>query len=134
MSWDIVLLKEKMNLEIQNQKLVSIGKRDVLIEKLVKVVPTIDFQNKSWGVLNQKNFSIDFNMGDNKNIDCIMLHVRGNNDSLPVIKLICEKLEIYAYDCSGSMEEPMNFSNIEDIRESFSNWQKYRDQVIKERE
>lgn len=134
MSWDIVLLKEKMDFTMSNKNPCIIGKRNEIIEKLVYLIPDANFQDHSWGTLNRKSFSIEFSMGDTEMIDNIMLHVRGSDDSLSTIEAICDELQIYAYDCSGSMEEPLNFSNKKDTRQSFENWQKYRNKVMKKGE
>jgi hypothetical protein len=130
MSWDVLLMKEKFDLEdvpddFRPQKL---GKRDDIIAKLQLVIPELDYSDKSWGMLDTSEYSIEFNTGRNEEVDSIMLHIRGRGDPLIIIKLICETFGWAALDCSTG-----DFMDLENLSsESWVKFQEYRDRVLKQ--
>ena len=46
----------------------SIGKRSEVIDNIKAAEPTIDFSNPSWGILENEQFTIEFNMDPFNNI------------------------------------------------------------------
>lgn len=130
MSWDIFIQDLPSDItnisEIPDDfKPKSIGQRDDIINKILKVEPRCDFTDKAWGLLDGENFSIEFNMGDEEVINGFALHIRGN--SIEVVEFI-EKMLI---ELNLRALDPNNerFFNKKDAMKSFSEWQKYRDQV-----
>ena len=126
MSWDVLLLKAKFDLEDSNANPGSLGNRTEIIENLTALLPQLDYSDKSWGMLSGEKFSIEFNTGENETVDTIMLHIRGGGDPLVVIKVICDSTHWAALDCSTS--EFIDTNNLS--RESWENFQKFRDKVI----
>ena len=128
MSWDVVLVKERFELENNNDYSPPyLGKRDEIIDALLKIFPNLDYTDESWGILNEADFSIEFNTGNDEIVDSIMLHIRGGGNPLNVIKLIIKEMNWEALDCSTT-----KFIEIdEDNLESWTEFQKYRDSVLK---
>lgn len=128
MSWDVLLMKEKFDLrdvpdDYEPQKL---GNRDDLILQLQSIISEIDYTDKSWGILDMPEYSIEFNTGNNEQVDSIMLHIRGGGDPLPLIKLICDSCNFAALDCSVG-----DFMDLENLSSgSWIKFQEYRDKVI----
>jgi hypothetical protein len=134
MSWDVFFLKfpEEIN---------SISKipddfnpgflctREYYEDMIFKLFPDIDENNnRSWMILDEETYSIEFSAGNGKMLDSLMLHVRGDEKALEAIKRICEFTKWRALDTStGNF---LDFNNNPD--EGFSQWRKFRDKVIPE--
>jgi hypothetical protein len=126
MSWDVVLLKTKINLVDKNANPDNLGKKDEIIERLTTLLPTLDYSDTSWGIFTDKNFSIEFNTGTDDIVETIMLHIRGGGDPLVIIKIICDSENWFALDCSTT--EYIDTDNLS--KESWENFQKFRDKII----
>ena len=124
MSWDVLLIKTKTNKEkIEDIKKPVSFVRDEFIKNMKKYVPDLNAEDKTWLFLNRENYSVEFNMGKEKNTDCIMLHIRGNSEPKDLFEIIIEKFGCRIYDCSSG-----NF--IEEGKASaFEDWKEYRDKV-----
>lgn len=102
-----------------------LGARAEVIAKIHQVLPQVDFSNPSWGLLEEADFSIEFNMGDNEICDGFMLHVRGGGSAAAVIARLLEHLRLRGIDCQSG-----EFFAIAAAQESFREWQAYRDRVV----
>lgn len=127
MSWDVILLKEKFDLNDSDYQLTPLGNNAEIGAMLTKLLPHFKYHSDGWSVLNDDEFSIEFNMSDEEIIDSIMLHIRGGGDPMAVIKTICDATNWAALDTSTS--EFMDTENLS--QESWIEFQKYRDKVIK---
>ena len=132
MSWDVVIMRfpegfdgdfEKMP---DNWEPETLFTQDYFEEEIKKIFPNI-IGDKTWLTLNAETYSIEFNIGDDKSITNIMLHVRGGNDALKAIEKICKKFNCQALDTTESKLIDFN----KETNEGFSSWRKYRDSVIK---
>lgn len=131
MSWDVLIMKTKYDFEAPEEEqppVPPLGQRDVIIEKLTRRLPNLDYRDKAWGVLEGEGFSIEFNTGDEELVDSIMLHVRGGGAVMDTLCLICETLEAYALDTSDTGY--IDFGQPEAAEQSWEQFQKYRDKVI----
>lgn len=131
MSWDVILQSEKIAptySELENDEFKSyLGQRDEIIKVIENVFRDVDFTDKSWGMLDRDDYSIEFNMGgDNISIDSIMLHVRGEDNSIDAIEKLCESTGWFALDTSTM--EFIDFSDKKEI--GFNEWKKCQDKVI----
>lgn len=131
MSWDVLLIKEKFKKieDIpQDFEPAILGDRDTIISQLKSAIPELDYTDKSWGILQTPEYSIEFNTGNKEDVGSIMLHVRGGGDPLPLIKLVCDTCDLAAIDCSEG-----EFINLDDLSsESWEKFQQYRDSVIRQ--
>ncbi|WP_420572957.1 hypothetical protein [Kordia sp.] len=102
-----------------------IGKRSEIIDKMKEAEPTIDFSDQSWGRLDNDQFSIEFNMGEEELLDGFTMHVSGNEMAFPCIANILSELGLKAADGSSS-----NFFDIEDSKNDMQKWIVYRDKIL----
>lgn len=103
----------------------SIGKRSEIIDKIKGVEPTVDFSNPSWGILENGQFSIEFNMGDSEESDGFVMHVRGNELAVPCIGNILNSLKLRATDGSTPY-----FFDVEKSKRDLQKWIDYRDSIL----
>lgn len=132
MSWDVFIMKEKYDFEAPEEEqppMPPLGQRDEIIEKLTRRIPNLDYRDKAWGFLEGEGYSIEFNTGDEELVNSIMLHVRGGGAVMETIQLVCETLEAYALDTSDSGY--IDFEQPEQAEQSWEQFQRYRDQVLK---
>lgn len=76
----------------------SLGPRDALIARLYKNLPSIDFTDPTWGTLDGGNYSIQFDMGEQLEVDTITLHVEGGEDALRAVQLAAQATGARAFD------------------------------------
>jgi hypothetical protein len=125
MSWDVLLLKSKIDTTDMDAQPESMGDKEVLIQEFKKVSSDIDFGDKSWGIYFDGQTSIEINIGGNTKVDTIMLHIRGNGDPFSFIKATCDYFKWYALDCSTG--QYIDFSS--QSTDSWDRWQKFRDKI-----
>ena len=107
----------------------SLGPRAHLIAQIRDVVPSVDFSKANWGVFEGDGFSIEFQMGDEDVCSGITLMVRGGGSPTPLVAALLDRLQLRGIDCQSS-----EFFDVEAARASFGSWQRYRDQIIGERD
>jgi hypothetical protein len=130
MSWDVLLLKNKIDLLDTNAEPEPIGEREGIIEAIRQFQPDIDFTDKSWAIYFEGETSIELNIGNEHIIKSIMLHIRGSGDPHDFIALLCNHFNWNAIDCSTG--NYMDFENLS--KDSWERWQKYRDKILGNRD
>jgi hypothetical protein len=130
MSWDISI--QNLPAEVQsideipgNYQPAPLGAQSDLIARIQQVLPEVDFSDPTWGILDQPNFSIEFNMGSSDICDGFMLHVRGGGGAVPTIARLLDHLKLRAIDCQTG-----DFFSSGAAEDSFSQWQSFRDRSI----
>ncbi|USD25796.1 hypothetical protein [Flagellimonas marinaquae] len=103
----------------------SIGFRSEIIDKIKTVEPTVDFSNPSWGILENGQFSIEFNMGESEDFNGFVMHIRGNELAMPCIGNILSSLELKASDGSSPF-----FFDVEKSKGDLQKWIDYRDSIL----
>lgn len=103
----------------------SIGMKSEIIDKIKTVEPTVDFSNPSWGILENGQFSIEFNMGNSEESNGFVMHVRGNELAIPCIGNILNSLKLNAADGSSPY-----FFDIEKFKGDLQKWIDYRDSIL----
>jgi hypothetical protein len=135
MSWDVYLMKvpeniitvEDMDDNFSSQPLG--GKKEVLT-LFKELFPEADFTDSSWGILDNENYSIEFNISNEDPVQSVALHIRGNELAVKAIEKICQRTGWRAID-SGSGDF-IDFSNSSES--GFKKWQQFRDQVLLDKE
>lgn len=126
MSWDVIFLKSKIDLEDPNLDLEPLGDKTEIINNLTSLLPDLDFSDRDWGMLSTEDFSIEFNIGNEETVDNLMLHIQGGGDPLGVIKAICDATNWGALDTQNTQ-----FIDTDNIsKESWEAFQAYRNKVI----
>jgi hypothetical protein len=72
------------------------------VQEVKKIFPDIDDADANWLILEEKTFSLEFNMGDGDPVNSIMLHVRGSSEAVKAIGLLCGKFNLQAVDTTES--------------------------------
>ena len=97
MSWDVIIMRVPDGVlsmeDMPDQPTSPLGPSSDVISKLKSVFPSVDFSDPAWGILDGKDFSIEFNIGKEEPIGSMMLHVRGSEASLAAIQQICQALD-----------------------------------------
>jgi hypothetical protein len=108
-----------------------IGNRTDIIMAIQSVIPSADFSNPSWGVIDGDGWSIEINVGDKEECKGFAFHVRGGEAACGVIDAILTRLNLRAID-PGS--ETGFFVASPEAARSFEKWRRYRNQIIGVRE
>jgi hypothetical protein len=125
MSWDVLIVNSNRELTVeemeQEQYNSYLGNLDNIISTIKRSFPDVDFSEKEWGLLERKDFSIEFNMSSRDNeIHCFMLHVRGGESCLDAIKKLCLDNSWKAIDIGTNTF--INFNGTPQT--SFNEWKK----------
>jgi hypothetical protein len=105
--------------------------RAELVAAIRNAATTTTFSGPWFGVLDADGFSIEFSAGDGDPIGSVMLHIRGGDGALPVVRALSVALGRVAIDCSAG--ELMDFASPDDGK-GFAAWRAYRDQIVRGRE
>lgn len=126
MSWDVFISKTPVS-ELETAEFRSLGKKQDVISYFKSNLPRINVY-EDWCVFKTNEFSIEFDLGEEDDVNHLMLYVRGDsNMPICIIKDICDHFEAHAMDCYDSSE--IDFNQVEN--ESFKAWQDYRNKVLK---
>jgi hypothetical protein len=130
MSWDI-LIQDLPNVagvedipdDFQPKPL---GSLEDVVDRLRTAFPTADFSDSTWAILDQDDWSIEFNIGDNDPCESVMLHVRGGGtEAIDAVQRTIDVLGGRGLDLQGP-----GFFELDEARVSFAKWQAYRDQAL----
>jgi len=133
MSWDIFVQDlprdAKTVADIPDDfKPAVIGARSEIISMIKEVVPTANFSDPSWGLIDGNDWSIELNMGRAEECDGFAFHVRGGEDAVGVVAAILQHLDLRALD---SQTGEFFVGGPESIA-SFKKWRAYRDSIVGE--
>ena len=131
MSWDIVVQDLPDGVQHVDEipddfKPRPLGTRTDVIRRIQQAVPTADFSDPSWGILETPEFSVEFNIGSDEEVEGFALHVRGGDAAAGFVADLLERCGWRALDTSSS-------SGIFDptaALESMRRWRSYRDNVL----
>jgi hypothetical protein len=131
MSWDIFVQDLPRDAEsVKNIpadfKPSPIGRRSIIIEKILEIVPTADFSDPAWGRIDGDGWSIEVNIGAEEECRSFAFHVRGGDAAVGAIAAILEHLNLRAL---SSQAGGFFVANMEAV-EAFRKWRGYRDQVV----
>jgi hypothetical protein len=129
MSWDISVMNmpdvDRVEDMPDDYRPETLGSLDDVIKRILVVIPEIDFKDRTWGMLNDDSFSIEFNMGSKEICEGFMMHVRGGGGVVPVIDHLLKELGLRAFDCQTG-----DFFTADSAEGSFAEWRAFRDRVI----
>lgn len=103
-----------------------LGSRQAIIDGILKVVPSADFSDPSWGKIDGDGWSIEVNIGGHDPCRSFSFHVRGDSQALGAVAAILNHLDFRALDTS----ENGIFSSDRDSIDSFNKWREYRHQIV----
>ena len=129
MSWDISVMNmpdvERVEDMPDDYLPEPLGTHDDVIKRILEVIPEVDFKDRTWGMLDDDSFSIEFNMGSKEICEGFMMHVRGGGGVVPVIDHLLKELGLRAFDCQAG-----DFFTAGSAEGSFAEWRAFRDRVI----
>lgn len=133
MSWDIFVqdfpMEAKTIDEIPDDfSSKPIGGRDEIIAKIKEIIPTANFSDKAWGIIETPDFSIEVNLGKEEILTGLAFHIHGGNEAAACIVDILRHLNLRAVD-SGSGD----FFDMNQPAEGLQKWRAYRDQILAEK-
>lgn len=102
-----------------------LGSRNQIIQKILQVLPTADFSDPAWGLIEEDGWSIEFNMGNSEECQGFALHVRGGDEAAGVVAAVLRHLDVRALDAqTGGF-----FTAGPEALASFQKWRAYRDRA-----
>lgn len=134
MSWDLFAMKlprEARSVDDLDEGYdpPAIGPRHAVIDAIASVVPTADFSDPSWGLIDTPQASIEVNLGSEEIVDSFALHVRGGGvEVLTLITDLLAAVDVRAIDGSSG-----DFFDAIASRQGWEEWQRFRDGVIGDR-
>jgi hypothetical protein len=102
-----------------------IGKRSEIIDSIIRVIPTADFSDPSWGLIDGQDWSIEVSLGPEEECPGFTLHVRDGDGAVGAVAAILRQLNLRALDSQTGEFFVANESAVE----SFRQWKKYRGDV-----
>jgi hypothetical protein len=108
----------------------SLGARREIIAKIQSVVPTADFSDAAWGLIDGPGFSIEVNLGKKEDVDGFAFHVRGGDMAAFIVADILAHLGLRAFDMGS---DSGLFSIGPDGSDGQKKWREYRDTVLNPR-
>lgn len=130
LSWDVLLMQVPSNI-LRSQDLAKnfrsqLGPRPEILSILTQICPGIDFSDPGWGIFEGNDFSIEFNLGDTDPVESVMLHVRGSDNVISIIRNICEYTGWRALDTS--IGDFIDFDR--NPTTGLQQWRTFRDRVF----
>ncbi|MGB5694043.1 MAG: hypothetical protein WBM46_00190 [Polyangiales bacterium] len=131
MSWDIFIQDLPEGIESvadisEDFRPSALGCREELIAAILEVFPRADFRDPAWGVLDEADFSIEFNMGDRREVGSIVLHIRGGDSAAGAVERLLSHLGRRALD-TGTGEL---FQGGSQSTKGIRRWRAYRDRIV----
>lgn len=131
MSWDVVMIRTNTNNEAALDEIKSeniiLFKQTEIADEIKKISAELgavyNCNDLSWQNLDSDSWTIEFNVGENVETECVMLHIRGDEPKA-VFAILTADLNTRLVDCStGEFITP-------DKPTSFERWKAYRDQIV----
>lgn len=131
MSWDVLFVAAPPGIrsldDLAEVEVPPLGPRAAVVQAVRDALPASDWSDPSWGRLEGDGFSIELNVGDGDPVESIMLHVRGGDGALAVIRQVAAALGRPAIDCGAGTV--IDF-DAPDAAEGLHAWREYRDRVV----
>ena len=134
MSWDLFALDFPAGIQSIDEipkgwSPTPFGKRAAIIEKIRALYPEADFSDDdpSWGRLRLAGVSIEFNLSDDEDVECLCMHVRGGDPAPHVVARILGALGLRAA-CSGSDSGLFEYDPVSGSK-AFDSWRGYASSV-----
>ena len=111
--------------EIDDDSYSPLGSTSEVRQVLARALPDLDLGDPTWGILEGTDFSIEFSIGEEEPCTSVMLHVRGSDEAINPIQVVCDASGWKALDCSDG--EIIEFDS--DPAQGLRSWREYRERV-----
>jgi hypothetical protein len=106
MSWDVVIanapgVNDLAEIGDDESAYTPLGTLTDVRSMLTRFFPDLDLTDPTWGDLDGGDFSIEFSVGSDDPVRSLMLHVRGSDRAVPVIRHLCQHSGWVAFDVNG---------------------------------
>jgi hypothetical protein len=132
MSWDVLIMNTGGRTRVDDLpegfQPESLGDADELRSLLSGFFGSLDWSDPAWGILDNDEFSFEFNFTESGPVDTFMLLVRGGGDAVAPIVAMCKQFGWQALDCSAGEFIDLNHPSTN----GWEGFQAYRDRVMKE--
>jgi hypothetical protein len=131
MSWDVFVLDLPPGIKSIDEipegwSPSPLGKHADIIAKIFALYPQADFSgDPSWGNLRLPEVSIEFRLGEDEEVDCLAMHVRGGDPAPHVVAHILGETRA---DCSGSESGLFDYDPVSGSK-AFDSWRGYASYV-----
>jgi hypothetical protein len=124
MSWDILIINSKTQVDIDADDYPEFSSRKDFIEKVKRSFPETDWSDPAFGILDSDEAVIEFNVGDEDEIGAtVLLNVYGGDDPVREVARLCKENGWQAYDIAT--ENYLDLNN--PSSESWDNFQSSRE-------
>ena len=133
MSWDVLIfnfngaLPSDEVLTTKGYQPPPLGEAQQVRDQITQSIPTVDWSDPAWGILNTPDFQMQFNLQVDGLVKSYMIHVYGGGNPLPIIQKLCLDHGWYALDTSSG--DWLDLNNPSDA--GWKGFQQMRDQLIK---
>ncbi len=133
MSWDILAMRIPLDIASMDQlsadfKPEAIGPRDAVVARIREFVPSADFSDPSWGLIDGNDWSIEISTGAEPLCQGIAFHVRGGDEAAGVVAGLLQHLNLRAFDTqTGDFFQPG-----EEAAKSLAAWRSFRDRAFRD--
>ena len=132
MSWDIsVFASNNLPPPVadmpEDWRGLKLGSLEYIRAAVSACFPKTDWNDPTWGSLEETGYSFEFNTGDTDPCDGFMIHVRGGGDAVSELIVFAKKTGWYLLDCSQGEW----LHHCENPESGWRGFQEYRDHVIK---
>lgn len=128
MSWDVIIFNIPDNIqtisELTDDSILPLGSRDHILSVIAHIFPQANLSDPTWVVLDDEDYSIEFSLGQDEQINTLMLLVRGGIEAINAIENFCKVTGWRAFDSSAGDFIDFSDSN-RDL--GIKRWQEYRD-------
>ena len=106
-----------------------LGERSEVIRRILEVVPEADFSDPTWGTVEEPEYSIEFNIGDEDEIMAFALHVRGGEAAAGLVADLLARCGWRAFDTASEsgIFDPASAAD------SLKRWRAHRDRAVRGR-
>lgn len=129
MSWDVIVQNYQGNPPSDDdlsREPEPLGTAAAIRKRIDKHLPGVVWTDPKYGVFEESDFSIEFDIGGEKPITHITLSVRGGGKAFAALKSFAQPNKWSLFDCSES-----TFLDLESSTpEGFLEFQRYRDRVL----
>lgn len=133
MSWDVLIMRLPAEIRTYDDlesyggdPMLPLGRRADVIRQISAVFEGTDWSDPAWGIWSGREGSIEFNLGDDDEIESVMLHVRADDAIVARIVRLVTACDWRALDTTttGFLVAPSDTAGV-------SSWRAFRDRVLR---
>lgn len=124
MSWDVMLFKEKFDIEKETVVPLPLGTREMIIKGLENVLGTLNNPDSTCIVYKENDLGLEIMFGKGANVDNLSIYFHGNGNASKILKDICLNLGCVALDIAST-----EFIDFDSADKYWGNFLEYRNHM-----